>query len=223
MSNIDRMLRDILREVALTRRLTGKDSLDDRVMEAMKKVPRHLFVPEESRIGAYENGPVPIGYGQTISQPYIVALMTDLLHTQPDHVVLEVGTGSCYQSAILSHLVKQVYTIEIVEHLAKQAQERLQRLGYSNLEVRVGDGNFGWPEHAPFDGVIVTAAAPFIPQALIDQLKTGGRLVIPVGQPHLHQELMVVKKKQNGKIDTQDILAVAFVPLVGGNDESRTN
>jgi protein-L-isoaspartate(D-aspartate) O-methyltransferase len=222
MSDIDRMLRDIQREVDFTRRLTGKDALDDRVMEAMKKVPRHLFVPEESRIVAYENGPVPIGHGQTISQPYIVALMTDLLNTQPDHVVLEVGTGSCYQSAILSHLVKQVYTIEIVEELAKQAREHLQRLGYTNVEVRAADGNFGWPEHAPFDGIIVTAAAPFIPQALIDQLKTGGRLVIPVGQPYLHQELMVVKKKENGKIDTRDILSVAFVPLIGGDNESES-
>jgi len=221
MSDIDRMLRDIQREVDLTRRLTGKDSLDHRVMEAMKKVPRHLFVPEESQYVAYENGPVPIGYGQTISQPYIVALMTDLLNAQPDHVVLEVGTGSCYQSAILSHLVKKVYTIEIVEQLAQQAREHLQRLGYSTVEVRAGDGNFGWLEHAPFDGIIVTAAAPFIPQALIDQLKTGGRLVIPVGQPYLHQELMVVEKKDNGKIDTRDILAVAFVPLVGGDDDAR--
>jgi len=217
------MLRDIRREATLTRRLTGKDALDEKVMEAMKKVHRHLFVPEESRIVAYANGPVPIGYGQTISQPYIVALMTDLLNTQPDHVVLEVGTGSCYQSAILSRLVKQVYTIEIVEDLAKQARERLQRLGYANVEVRAGDGNFGWPEHAPYDGIIVTAAAPFIPQALIDQLKTGGRLVIPVGQPYLHQELMVVEKKENGKIDTRDVLAVAFVPLTAGNGESRTN
>ena len=221
MSEIDRMLSDIEREVALTRRLTGKDALDERVMEAMKKVPRHLFVPRESRVVAYENGPVPIGYGQTISQPYIVALMTDLLNTQPEHVVLEVGTGSCYQSAILSHLVKQVYTIEIVEELANQARERLRRLGYTNVEVRAGDGNFGWPEHAPFDGIIVTAAAPFIPQPLVDQLKPGARLVIPVGQPYLHQELMVVEKKENGEISTRDVLAVAFVPLVGGNNESK--
>ena len=222
MSNIDRMLSDIQREVELTRRLTGKDSLDDRVMDAMEQVPRHLFVPDESQIVAYENGPVPIGYGQTISQPYIVALMTDLLNTQPDQVILEVGTGSCYQSVILSHLVKQVYTIEIVEDLAKQARARLKRLGYTNVEVRAGDGNSGWPEHAPFDGIIVTAAAPFIPQALIDQLKTGGCLVIPVGQPYLHQELMVVEKKENGEIDTRDILAVAFVPLIGDDNDSTS-
>lgn len=213
--DIARMMRDITEEIKLTRRLIGKDSLDERVMEAMGNIPRHLFVPEQSQSFAYQNGPVPIGYGQTISQPYIVALMTDLLNPNPEHIVLEVGTGSCYQTAILSQLVKQVYSVEVIEDLVNQANKLLNRLGYVNVEVRKGDGYYGWPEHAPYDGIIVTAAAPFIPQPLIDQLKIGGNLVIPVGLPYCHQELMVVEKKQNGEIKTRDVLGVAFVPLTG--------
>ena len=158
---------------------------------------------------------MPIGYGQTISQPYIVALMTDLLNPEPGHVILEVGTGSGYQAAILSLLVKQVYSTDIVEPLATEARERLQRLGYANVEVRAGDGYHGWVEHAPFDGIVVTAAAPSIPGPLIDQLRPGGRLVIPVGLPYQFQELMLVEKSEDNKVHTKDILGVAFVPLTG--------
>lgn len=208
------MLSDIEWEVKLTRSMIGKDSLDERVMAAMKHVPRHEFIPKALREYAYQNAPVPIGAGQTISQPYIVALMSDLLNTKPSDVVLEIGTGSGYQAAILSRLVKQVYSIEFVEELAALARTRLHELGYDNVEVRAGDGNLGWPEHAPYDGIMVTAAAPHIPQALIDQLRAGARMVIPLGLPYSAQELIVVEKEPDGKIKTKDILGVAFVPLV---------
>lgn len=209
------MLRDIRQEVEFTKGWIGKNCLDERVMAAMKKVPRHEFVPSECRYFAYANGPVAIGQGQTVSQPYIVALMTDLLEPEAGDVVLEVGTGSGYQAAVLSHLVNRVYSIEIVADLALEAAERLQRLGYGNVEVRSGDGYHGWQEHAPFDGIIVTAAAPYIPPPLIEQLKPGGRLVIPVGSPFAHQVLTVVSKDEHGIISTQELLPVAFVPLTG--------
>jgi protein-L-isoaspartate(D-aspartate) O-methyltransferase len=215
MKPVKRMMQDIERETEYTAGLIGKRALDPRVMEAMKQVPRHEFVPAEAQAYAYANGPVPIGHGQTISQPYIVALMTDLLNPEPDHVVLEVGTGSGYQAAILSLLVKQVYSTEIVEPLAMAARERLQHLGYGNVEIRAADGYHGWVEHAPFDGIVVTAAAPAIPGPLVEQLKPGGRLVIPVGLPYFHQELMVVEKSEDNEIHTRDILGVAFVPLTG--------
>ncbi len=215
MKPVKRMMQDIEREAELTASLIGKRALDPRVMEAMKQVPRHEFVPAESQAYAYANGPVPIGHGQTISQPYIVALMTDLLNPEPEHVVLEVGTGSGYQAAILSLLVKQVYSTEIVEPLATAARERLQRHGYANVDIRAVDGYHGWVEHAPFDGIVVTAAAPAIPQPLVEQLKPGGRLVIPVGRPYSYQELMLVEKSEDNEIHTQDILGVAFVPLTG--------
>lgn len=208
-----RMLRDIERGVEYTRHLIGKDALAARVMDAFKQVPRHEFVPEDLQERAYDDGPLPIGEGQTISQPYIVALMTDLLDTEPDDVILEVGTGSGYQAAILSRLVKQVYSLEVIEGLAAAARERLRRLGYSNVEVRSADGYSGWAEHAPFDGIVVTAAAPSIPEPLIEQLKPGGRLVIPVGLPYGQQELMLVEKTPGQKIQTRDVLGVAFVPL----------
>lgn len=208
-----RMLRDIEREVEYTRQLIGKDAFDARVMEAFRRVPRHEFVPESLRERAYDNGPLPIGEGQTISQPYIVALMTDLLVPEPGDIILEVGTGSGYQAAILSRLVKQVYSIEIVDALAAEARERLQRLGYANVEVRAADGYHGWIEHAPFDGIVVTAAAPAIPAPLIEQLKPGGRLVIPLGQPYDYQELMLVEKLPDQRVETRSILGVAFVPL----------
>lgn len=208
-----RMLRDIEREAEYTRRLIGKKAFDARVMAALKAVPRHEFVPEDLRDAAYDNGPLPIGHGQTISQPYIVALMTDLLAPEADDVILEVGTGSGYQAAVLSQLVCQVYTVETIESLAAAARERLQRLGYANVEVRAADGYHGWPEHAPFDGIVVTAAAPSIPEPLIEQLKPGARLVIPVGLPYEHQELMVVEKTTDGRIETRTVLGVAFVPL----------
>ncbi len=214
---MNRLLRDIKREVEYTRRLIGKDALAENVMNAVKLVPRHEFVPSDARAYAYDNGPISIGFGQTISQPYIVALMTDLLNPEPDDVSLEIGSGSGYQAAILSCLVKQVYTVEIVQELAMQAKERLHRLNCTNVDVKVGDGYYGCPEHAPFDGIIVTAAAPHIPQPLIDQLKVGARLVIPVGQPYMHQELMMVEKKDNDEISTRDVLGVAFVPLTGNH------
>lgn len=213
MNDIRSMLRDIEDEVQLTRSLTGIDSLDPRVLQAMAQVPRHRFVPEPSRAMAYANGPVSIGHAQTVSQPYIVALMTHLLRPEPSHRVLEVGAGSGYQAAVLSLLVRQVYSLEIIPQLADAAAMRLQELGYDNVSVRVGDGYNGWPEQAPYDRIIVTAAAPSIPPPLIAQLVPGGRMVIPVGLPYQHQELMLVKKDMDNKTDVQIILGVAFVPL----------
>ena len=216
------MLRDIETEVELTRQFIGKAAFDDRVMGAMKQVPRHEFLPEDLRYLAYDNGPVPIGAGQTISQPYIVALMTDLLGSKPSDVILEIGTGSGYQAAILSQLVAQVYSVEIIEKLAAAAGKRLKYLGYDNIEVSNGNGYYGWPEHAPFDGIIVTAAAPHIPPALIDQLRTGARLVIPVGLPYGYQELIVLEKKTHHKVESRTILGVRFVPLTGIYDKPKT-
>ena len=215
MSEIDRMLRDIQREVALTRRLTGKDSLDHRVMEAMEKVPRHLFVPEESRIVAYENGPVPIGYGQTISQPYIVAWMTELLDLQPGEKVLEIGTGSGYQAAVLAELEGiEVFTIEIVPELAELAAERLGAPGYDHVITRQGDGYYGWPEHAPYDAIIVTAAPDHLPQPLVAQLSEDGRLVIPIGPPGSYQNLWRFAY-ENGELRAENMGGVIFVPFTG--------
>lgn len=167
---------------------------DKSVLEAMESVPRHLFIPEETRFSSYYDQPVPIGFGQTISQPYVVAFMTELLRAGSDDVVLEVGTGSGYQAAVLAKLVKQVYTVEIIEDLGKEAQKRLNTLGYNNVKVMIGDGYKGWPEHAPFDAVIVTAAAEHVPLPLIDQLKPGGRMVIPVGGVYEVQDLMLITK-----------------------------
>ena len=207
------MLHDILEEVALTRYEIGKAALDERVMAAMAKVPRERFVGAYDRHRAFVNGPLPIGYGQTISQPYIVALMTDLLEPRSDSVILEIGTGSGYQSAVLAELVHQVYSIEIIGALASAADERLQELGYGNVTVRHGDGYQGWAEHAPFDGVIVTAAAPHVPLPLVEQLKPGGRLVIPVGEPGGIQQLMLVEKRGDGSVSSRSVLMVSFVPL----------
>jgi len=213
---IKRMLADIEREVAYTSSLIGKSQLDPRVMAAMGKVSREAFVPADLKYLAYDNGPLPIGHGQTISQPYIVALMTDLLQPEAEHVVLEVGTGSGYQAAILSLLVKRVFTMERLAALGEASRVRLQSLGYSNIEYCTGNGYEGWPAHAPYDGIIVTAAASHIPPALVEQLKPGGRLVIPVGLPHLPQELLLVEKDGAGETHTRDILGVAFVPLRDG-------
>lgn len=212
------MIETIKAEAVYTCPWTGQKTLDASVIMAVREVPRDQFVPPGIERFAYENRPLSIGCGQTISQPFIVALMTDLLQPQPHDVILEVGTGSGYQAAILSQLVKQVYSIERIGELASEATERLQRLGYHNVEVKEGDGSLGWAEHAPFDGIIVTAAAPAIPPALIDQLKPGARLVIPLGQPHLSQSLMLIEKNEKGAIDTTDLLAVSFVPLVGGDE-----
>lgn len=213
----DLMVKEIAANVKFTSERIGKKTLGIHVMEAMGKVPRHEFVPAHVRSSAYENRPLPIGYGQTISQPYVVALMTDLLDVGGGDIVLEVGTGSGYQAAILAELVKKVYTIEIIRELGEQASERLKSLGYQNVEVRVGDGYYGWEEHALFDGIIVTAAAGHIPPPLIKQLKPGGTMVIPVGSPFMTQQLMLVHKGEDGKITTKQVLPVRFVPLTGGH------
>ncbi len=211
------MIADIDAGVAHTRSLIGRDCFDERVMAAMRRVHREDFVPANLRHAAFRDGALPIGHGQTISQPYIVALMTDLLELGENSIVLEIGTGSGYQAAILSCLVQRVYSIERIEALAQAAKQRLAELGFDNVETRCGNGYRGWPEKAPFDGIVVTAAAPYIPQALTEQLKPGGRMVIPVGLPQRHQELMLVSKNQAGEIHTTDLLAVAFVPLVEEN------
>lgn len=220
MNDREAMLQDILWEVELTRRYIGKDTLDARVMRAMAEVPRERFVPEEMRSLAFRNGPVPIGHGQTISQPYIVALMTDLLAPEPDDVILEVGTGSGYQAAVLSRLVRKVYSLEIIAALAAEARRKLAELGYDNVEVLAADGYHGLPEHAPYDGIIVTAAAPHVPPPLIEQLKPGARLVIPVGRSGWSQELKMVEKLADGQVREKDMLGVAFVPLTGGLGEA---
>ena len=222
-SSIKRMLAEIEGEVAYTRSLIGKSKLDPRVMAAMGNVSREAFVSPDLKHLAYDNGPLSIGYGQTISQPYIVALMTDLLQPEPDQIVLEVGTGSGYQSAVLSQLVKKVFTIERIQALGDFSAARLKLLGYNNIEFRTGNGYDGWPEHAPYDSIIVTAAASHIPKALIEQLKFGGRLVIPVGLPYMPQELMLVEKDEQGEIHTRNIIGVAFVPLQEENPANSSN
>jgi protein-L-isoaspartate(D-aspartate) O-methyltransferase len=206
------MVEEIERLAASTAAETKRATLDPRVLEAMAKVPRHEFVPPEEASAAYQNRPVPIGHGQTISQPFIVALMTDLLRPSPTDTVLEVGTGSGYQAAVLSLLVREVYTIEIVEELGKEAAQRLTRLGYENVKGKVGDGYLGWPEHAPFDAIMVTAAPDHIPPALLDELKPNGRMVIPVGE--LTQDLMLVVKNPDGTGTSTTIAPVRFVPLI---------
>jgi len=207
------LLAEIADEAAATAEWTGRARFDDRVMAAMADVARDAFVPEAERAYAWLNQPLPIGYRQTISQPFIVALMTDMIDPRPDHVVLEIGTGSGYQAAVLSRLVRKVYSIERVPELAASAAERLKRLGYGNVEVRAGDGALGWPEHAPFDGILVTAAAPSMPPALVAQLKAGGTMIIPVGEPG-SQGLMLVRRTADGGSDSRNVLPVAFVPLL---------
>jgi protein-L-isoaspartate(D-aspartate) O-methyltransferase len=197
------MIADIEAGVAFTRNLIGKDRLDRRVMTAMRQVPRENFVP-----------PDLVGHGQTISQPYIVALMTDMLQLTEDSIVLEIGTGTGYQAAILSCLASQVYSIERIQALAEAARQRLLDMGYDNIEIRCGNGYQGWTEKAPFDAIVVTAAAPFVPPALLQQLKPGGRMVIPIGLPARHQELMLVTRDKLGETHTSSLLAVAFVPMV---------
>ena len=193
---------------------------DPRVLAAMRKVPRHLFVPAAERARAYEDQPVPIGDNQTISQPYIVALMTELLELPPKSRVLEIGTGSGYQSAVLGELASEVYSIEILPELARAAGEKLKELGYSNVVVREGDGYHGWIEHAPFDGIIVTAAPERIPQPLLEQLSPGGRMVIPVGG--FFQELKVFTKDRDGRVTEKDIIPVRFVPMTGEIEKEKT-
>jgi protein-L-isoaspartate(D-aspartate) O-methyltransferase len=191
----------------------GRTIADTNVLEAMRRVPRHEFVPASQRRRAYEDYPLPIGHEQTISQPFVVAFMTEQLRPAPTDRVLEIGTGSGYQAAILGQLVNEVYTIEIIEPLAREAASVLERLGYANIKVRAGDGYQGWPEQAPFDAIIVTCAPERIPQPLVDQLKEGGRMIIPVGELQ-NQELVLLEKKE-GQIQRRGVLPVRFVPMTG--------
>jgi protein-L-isoaspartate(D-aspartate) O-methyltransferase len=216
--NLENQRREMIAEIeagiAATRRLTGRERLDDRVLEALSRVHREEFVPPERRADAFRDGALPVGYGQTISQPYMVALMTDLLELDERSRVLEIGTGTGYQAAILSCLARRVYSIERIPELARSARDRLRKLGYRNVEVRCGDGYLGWPEAAPFDAIVVTAAAPAVPPELLAQLEPGGRMVIPVGMPASRQELMLVSRDHEGKIQSRGLLGVAFVPMI---------
>lgn len=209
------LVKQIEADVRETSLYLDKEKLDSRVIEAMRDVPRHEFVRRPLQAYAYENRPLPIGHGQTISQPYIVAIMTDLIKPKKHHRILEVGTGSGYQAAVLAKLVKQVYSIEIIRPLGEQATTRLKQLGYTNVRVKIGDGYYGWGEFAPFDAIVVTAAASHIPPALIKQLKHGGRMIIPVGSRFMTQQLLMVQKDTQGKVTTEQILPVMFVPLTG--------
>jgi len=211
------MVTAIQDDVHTTVEYIDKRPLNKLVMQAMNTVPRHEFVPANMRSKAYENRPLPIGFGQTISQPYIVALMTDLIQPQPGQRVLEIGTGSGYQAAVLSQLVAQVYSIEIIEQLGKSTAQLLTRLDYDNIKTRIADGYNGWPQSAPFDSIIVTAAISHIPPPLVKQLKNGGRMVIPVGTRFQTQYLTLVDKDQHGKITTRQVLPVTFVPFTGAH------
>ena len=204
-----------VRSYAAQDAISESEWFKDEALRALGEVWRHQFVPDQRRSEAYGNYPLPIGYGQTISQPYIVALMTGLVKPDAEDVVLEVGTGSGYQAAVLAKLVKRVYSMEIIEPLAQQAGDRLRRLGFKNVETRLGDGYFGWEEHAPYDAIVVTAAASHVPPPLIQQLKPGGRMVIPVGSRFAVQYLLLIEKTETGEIRTRQIAAVRFVPLTG--------
>ena len=205
------------RQRMVQQQLVARGIEDERVLAAMAKVPREEFVPADARVDAYEDGPLPIGHGQTISQPYIVAFMTQQLRPQTSDRVLEIGTGSGYQAAILAELVKEVYSVEIVEPLAKGAEATLARLGYKNIHLKVGDGYKGWPEEAPFDAIIVTCAPDKVPQPLVDQLKDDGRMVIPVGE-RFAQELYLLEKK-NGQLKESVTLPVRFVPMLRSGEQ----
>ena len=200
--------------------IQGRGVKDPKVLEAMKKIPRHLFVDESFKEEAYADHPLPIGEGQTISQPYVVALMTEALRLRPEDRVLEIGTGSGYQAAVLADIVKEVYTIEIRKPLAESSSKRLQELGYRNVQVRCADGYFGWEEVAPFDAIIVTAASNHIPPSLLKQLKEGGRLIIPVGSTTFHQTLTLVTKEK-GDLQVEQLGGVIFVPLIGEVEKKR--
>jgi len=197
---------------------TGRQSVDPRVLGVLGRVPRHEFVPQSLRRNAYDNRPQPIGYGQTISQPYIVAVMTDLLKVGAGDTALEIGTGSGYQAAVLAELGARVSSIEIVEPLAREASERLRRLGYASIATKVGDGYDGWPEQGPFDAIVVTAAASHVPPPLVRQLKPGGRMVIPVGAAFQTQQLLLVEKRRDGTLTTRQVMPVIFVPLTGSRN-----
>jgi protein-L-isoaspartate(D-aspartate) O-methyltransferase len=211
----ERMIGAIEQDARETAEWTGRTTLAPRTLEAMRAVRREAFIPPAAAERAYENRPQAIGHGQTISQPFIVALMTDLLELKPEHVVLEVGTGSGYQAAVLAKLAQKVFSIEVIPELAERARAALAAEEIINVEVRVDDGGAGWSDYAPFDAVIVTAAAPDIPQVLIDQLRSPGRMAIPVGSPRAEQELMLIDKDTMGKVNKRRILPVAFVPLTG--------
>jgi protein-L-isoaspartate(D-aspartate) O-methyltransferase len=208
-----RLVREIEAVARGTAAETGRATLRPAVLQALARVPRHRFVPESLAASAYADRPLPIGAGQTISQPFIVALMTDLIEPEPDFRVLEVGTGSGYQAAVLAEYVARVYSIEIVASLGERARALLTDLGYRNVDVRIGDGYAGWPDAAPFDAIVVTAAPEQIPQPLLDQLKPGGRMVIPVGARSATQDLLVITKAADGKAETRRVLPVRFVPL----------
>ena len=216
MNPMQDLLRQIRREAQRTAGETGRPRFSERVMAALEAVPREAFVPEGLEQRAYDDEPLPIGEGQTISQPFVVALMTDALDTAPGDRVLEIGTGCGYQAAVLSHLVAEVYSVEYLPALGNAAAERLRRLGRDNVRVRIGDGREGWPEAAPFDGILVTAGAQSVPPALTEQLAPGGRLVIPVGRGLMGQELRRITKDADGALHGETLLRVSFVPLVGG-------
>ena len=215
------MVRDIVALAVETAPTTGRRELSPRVLDALRAVPRHRFVPAGLVDAAYDNRPLPIGHGQTISQPFIVALMTELAAVGPDHVVLEVGTGSGYQAAVLAALAARVYTIEIVDPLGREAAARLASLGIRNVEVTIGDGYAGRADRAPFDAIVVTAGAPHVPQPLVDQLKPGGRLVIPVDRGPWGQDLVLYEKKDDGTLKRTVVLPVRFVPLTGPGARGR--
>lgn len=218
-NELDRLIDEIESEVRATAAYTGRRTLSPRVLGAMRRVARHAFVDSAERGSAYGNFPLPIGHGQTISQPYIVAIMTELLEIAPGSRVLEVGTGSGYQAAVLAELAEEVYSLEVVPALAEAARERLTRMGYTNVQVRQGNGRLGWPEQAPFDAIMVTAASQSVPPALTAQLKEGGHLIIPVGGPWQGQELLLLSRNDDGRIAERAVLPVAFVPLVGRNTD----
>jgi len=215
----DTLFYQLLRQAMIENQIIDRGVSDERVIKAMNDVPRHLFVKESLRDLAYADGPLPIGYNQTISQPYIVAYMTEILQPDTHHIVLEVGTGSGYQAAILSKLVNHVYSIEIIPELGKEAANRLDKLGYDNVTVKIGDGYNGWEEHSPFDRIIVTAAPEQIPKKLVDQLKSGGLMVLPVGKTSFGQDMRVVKKDTPGQVTTQETIPVRFVPMIHEHNE----
>lgn len=208
-----KLVEEVVADVTAEISYSGGSTLSPSVVAAMQKVKRHLFVPPSQTVNAYLNRPLPIGYGQTISQPLIVAMMTDLMQVKKDDKVLEIGTGSGYQAAILAEIVKSVYSIEIIHPLGKQAAKRLKLLGYKNIEVKLGDGYYGWPEEALFDAIIVTAAASHVPPPLLKQLKPGGKMLIPLGMHFMAQYLMLVEKQMNGSVTSKQILPVRFVPF----------
>jgi len=216
-SDREELWTEVAAEMRETARDVGHAELSPRVLAALREVPREAFVPQDLQDRAYENRPLPIGHGQTISQPFIVAIMTELLELEPGDRVFELGTGSGYQAAVLSRLVSRVYSMEIVEPLGKGAAQTLQNLGYDNVEVRIGDGYLGWEQHAPFDAIIVTAAGDHIPPPLVAQLKPGGRMLIPVGSRFFTQQLVLLHKQSDGSVETRELLPVAFVPITGGH------